>query len=315
MRTSAKAVLTIASLLLLPTLSVAEVCQYGLFAQTAQDCKATEGIALQRVASAKTICYSANSEIQWSKNNKEPVGVFPIMRSAARSAMTGFVPVYSCERADLVVKIDYDGISPEQVTLAITDAESGDVVFHEQRFVSDLSSDLTRMATHFQNMRSDAVTIRNATIAAAHVAAKRGIFLASLPLHWKTECGDKDQCAKGSTVEIHAKVGSLSETSTITLANYGAVTELISCVAKEGSDEVTPWVGYCVHTFSWPKWSRPTCNVQATEMITSISAKRIEGKSERIDYSPLSKIPPDCPMAELENQSFALTPDAEQASK
>jgi hypothetical protein len=85
-------------------------------------CRALQKEALERVASAKTICNSANSEVQWSKNSKEPVGAFTTMRAGARIAMKSFTPFYSCERADLVVKIAYDSAS-ESVTLAVTARE------------------------------------------------------------------------------------------------------------------------------------------------------------------------------------------------
>jgi hypothetical protein len=56
--------------------------------------------------------------------------------------MKGLTPLFTCEHADLVVKIDYDSFSSESVTLSVTDAESGDAVFRDERGVSDLSSDL-----------------------------------------------------------------------------------------------------------------------------------------------------------------------------
>ena len=77
-----------ASVFILAGLSSAEVCRYGLAAKEGE-CSSVERDALQRIASAKTICYSANSQVQWSKNNKQPVGAFEIMRVGARIAMKG----------------------------------------------------------------------------------------------------------------------------------------------------------------------------------------------------------------------------------
>ena len=135
--------------------SSGEVCLYGLYSKSESECPVIQRKALMRVASARTICYSANSQVQWNKNYKPPVGAFATMRAAARLAMKGFTPLDGCERADLVVRINYDAMY-DLVTLDVTDADSGDNVFRESRNVSDLSSDVTRMATHFQNMRSDA---------------------------------------------------------------------------------------------------------------------------------------------------------------
>jgi hypothetical protein len=84
-----------------------EACLYGLYAPTADMCRALEKVSLVRVGSAKTICFSANSEVLWNKNNKQPVGTFAIMRSSARVAMKRFTALYACDRADLVIKIVY----------------------------------------------------------------------------------------------------------------------------------------------------------------------------------------------------------------
>jgi hypothetical protein len=120
--------------------SVGQSCLYGLgtYSSSSDACRALQKEALQRVASANTICYSANSQVQWSKNNKEPEGAFSVMSAGARIAMKGFTTLYSCERADLVVKIDYNAFFSASVTLAVTDAESGSLVFKEERSVSDL---------------------------------------------------------------------------------------------------------------------------------------------------------------------------------
>lgn len=284
--------------------SLADVCQYGLAAREGE-CPGIEKQALKRIASAKTICYSANSEVQWSKNNKEPVGAFATMRAGARSAMKGFTPLFSCERADLVVKIDYDATSPEQVTLAVTDAESGDTVFRESRFVSDLSSDVTRMATHFQKMRSDAVADQVAAAMELEAQTKRKAFFARLPKYWRNP--------EGLAVQLWVTDGVLYETSTQTLSD--SIKLETNCVVTEGADEVTPWTGNCTSTFVWPNFGKPTCTVETQQVVNAISAQEISGQSQTVDTSPLQRTPPACPEAAMAKHDFKLIPQKEQASK
>jgi hypothetical protein len=295
----------VVSMLTLACVSRAEVCRYGLYTPTTADCLNVERQALKRVASAKTICFSANSQVEWSKNNKQPVGAFATMRAGARIAMKGFTPLYTCERADLVVKIDYDAVSPEAVTLIVTDAESGDSVFREQRSVSDLSSDITRMATHFQSMRSDALADEVATAAEIQAKAKRKAFFEHLPRRWRN--------VEGLVVDVWVTGDVLNEASTQMI---GDVIKLEThCAVKQGADEVTPWTGYCNYNFSWSNWSRPSCTVQAEEAVTTISAQEIGGRSQQLDSSPLHRNPPSCPVLSSESRAFSLTPDKDQASK
>lgn len=263
-----------ASVLAFSTATLAEVCLYGLYGSSSEACRLLQEKALERIASAKTICYSANSEVQWSKNNKQPVGAFTTMSAGARIAMKGFTPLYGCERADLVVKIVYDATSPEAVTLTVTDAESGDIVFREERSVSDLSSDVTRMATHFQSMRSDALAAKIAADEIAQAKAKREAFLAKLPKHWRfVKTCDKttaSPCPEGSAIDIWIRGDVLYETSrTSGTLNGDSRRREANCTVKGGADEVTPWTGDCTYKLFWPNWSKPTCTVQTKETITT----------------------------------------------
>lgn len=290
--------------------SISQSCLYGLgtYNMASEGCHALEREALQRVVSAKTICYSANSQVSWSKNNKEPTGAFTIMRAGSRIAMKGFTFLYSCERADLVVRIDYE--FPESATLTVTDAESGKAVFREQRSVSDLSSDLTRMATHFQSMRADAIADQAATAAAADARAKEEAFLASLPKHWKLvrECNPPVQCSDGPFVEIWISDDVLHESSIGTFEGQDSIKRETTCSVKRGVDEFSPWVGECTYNFTWPNWSRPTCTVQTKETITTIGSKEIAGRSQKINYTPLSQTPTKCPVPADEDADFRMTP-------
>jgi hypothetical protein len=310
----------LACILTYPGVSLGQVCQYGLgnYSSSADTCKALQKEALQRVASAKTICHSANSQVLWNKNNKEPAGAFMTMDAAAHIAMKGFKPLYVCDRADLVVKTVYDA-TLESVAFVVTDAESGDIVFHEERSVSDLGSDLTRMATHFQNMRSDALAADAAATAQAEAKAKEEAFFAALPKHWrqarKCDATSTSPCPEGSAVEVTI-VGEFlyeSGTSTSKLNGGGSLKRETSCTVKRGADEVTPWTGDCTYKFFWNGELTPTCTVKTAETITAISAKEIAGRSQRIDYGPLRQASPTCPVPSSETIDFSLSPDKDDS--
>lgn len=303
--------------------SLGQECLYGLgnYNSSRDSCLALQKEALQRVASAKTICYSANSQVQWSKNNKQPVGAFTTMSAGARIAMKGFTTLYTCQHADLVIKIDYEAFSSESVTLAVTDAESGGLVFREERSVSDLSSDLTRMATHFQNMRSDALADQIAAAAEAQAKARQEAFLSNLPRHWRfvTKCDTttSSPCPEGSAIDVWVSGDFLYEalTTTNTLNGGGSIKRETNCTVKRGADEATPWSGDCKYKLFWNNESIPTCTVKAEETILTISATEIAGRSQKLDYSPLHQTPPRCPVPAAEKLDFSIVPEKVQAPK
>ncbi len=296
-------------------LAFSEVCLYGLggFGSSLEACRALEREALQRVASAKTICYSANGQVQWSKNNKEPAGAFNAIRLGARSAMRGFTPLYGCEHSDLVVRIDYDDTS-QVVTLGVTDAESGDRVFKEERSVSDLSSDVSRIASHFQSMLREARAAASAEREVAQAKARRDVFLANLPRHWHhaKECpaSEATPCPQGSAVDVWIQGDYLYETASSGGESAGnrPVKREVSCAVKRGADEVTPWAGECIYKLFWNDESAPTCTVKTDETVTSIAAAEIAGFSQRVDYSPLHQTPPACPVPSAETRGFTFSP-------
>jgi hypothetical protein len=314
--------LTFLVLLTLSVVAFGQTCLYGLgdFNSSLDACIALQKEALQRLTSAKTICYSANSQVQWSKNNKEPVGAFTTMRAGARTAMKGFTPLSACERAELIVKINYDSVS-ETVTLAVTDAESGDRVFREERSVSDLSSDVSRMATHFQSMRSDALRDQILAAEEAKAKAKREAFFVNLPKHWRfvkpCDTTTASPCPEGSAIDVWIRGGFLYEVSstTNTLNEGGSIKREVTCTVERGKNEVTPWAGECIYALFWNNATAPTCTVKTSETITSITANLIAGRSQKVDYAPLRQTPPTCPVAASDNQDFSLTPDKEQAPK
>jgi hypothetical protein len=295
-----------------------QVCQYGLgdYSSSHDACLALQKEALKRVGSAKTICYSANSLVQWSKNSKQPVGAFATMRVGARMAMKGFTPLYSCERADLVVRIDYDDMDGT-VKLNVTHADSGESVFHEERSVSDLSSDVSRMSSHFQTMVSNARAAAKAAIEQAEVKRKEETFFTSLPKHWyhliACNLGAIPPCSRGAAVDVSIVGNVLYESAKADdVLGEPSIKSKVSCTVERGTGETTPWAGDCTYALFWNNETTPACTVKTAEVITSISSKEITGRSQRVDFTPLRQDPPRCPVPGTESHDFTLTPDEEK---
>jgi hypothetical protein len=151
--------------------SAQETCRYGLGTGSSETCSSREKEALHHVAADKSICLSAQSQIQWNKKTtKQPTWAWSSMRSGESRAIKDFTLV-ECDRADLVVKYVYDDMYGT-VQIEVTDAESGNVVFRENRDVSDLQSDAVRMADHWRGMVSDARSAARAELNAALAAAR-----------------------------------------------------------------------------------------------------------------------------------------------
>ena len=163
----------ISFIILIVTFAHADTCKYGLGITYGTDtCDLREAEALRRVAAAKSICISRNSEVQWNKNRKEPSWAWPAINAGAVAAVKDF-PFKACENADLVVKYIYDDTS-ETVKINVTDAESSDTVFEESRTVSDMHSDAIRMANHWHEMVIEArAKARAAKLAAEEAERER----------------------------------------------------------------------------------------------------------------------------------------------
>jgi hypothetical protein len=182
--------------------------------------------------------------------------------------------------------------------------------------VSDLGSDVSRMASHFQGVLSDARAAARAEREEARAKAKEEAFLANLPKHWhhlKTcPAAAVTPCSQGSAVDVWIRGDYLYETaSTAALSGENAIKRRVNCTVKRGTDEVTPWVGDCTYKLFWNNETVPACTVKTTETITSITAAEIAGQSQGVDYAPLHQTPPTCPVPGAENQDFTLAPDKE----
>jgi hypothetical protein len=126
-----------------------------------------------------------------------------------------------------------------------------------------------------------------------------------IPRFWKHP-------SNGQTVEIqiegdyliqNAKQGQyrISEDQTEILIDTEIET---NCQTKRDGSE---WTGTCRYAFTGRNLS--ACFIEAKEIVTLLTASRIEGKSQIIDYFPLRQTPPTCPKPGSGSREFTLVPN------
>lgn len=154
-----------------PAIAQTQTCKWGLGYGSQEACETKEALAASRMAQAKTICYSGDSEVHWNKHDKSfnSADTLRIMRGAAEVAAQGYRFVFACEHSDLVIKLNADFLIESSVSINVTDADSGDTVFTETRAVQEEKNDLYRLALHFKDAHNEASRIAQEE---AHAAVK-----------------------------------------------------------------------------------------------------------------------------------------------
>ena len=301
--------------ILLSVCGATENCKYGLgdYNPTPEACLALHQKAFARLLRARTICYSANSQVSWNRNNKEPVAAFSTMRAGARIAIRGFTFLSNCQNADLVVRIDYDDMVGT-VTLNVKDADSDDTVFNEYRSVSDLSSDVSRMARHFQSMVSDARSApKKATDEKPAARPRNEVSWMDLPLHWRfvdsCPANVQSNCPDGPFMDVWIKGDILYQDAvTVYTLNDKPIKYEVSCALQPRASEAEPWAGTCTYKIFWGETTTPTCAIKADDTIKSIDRNEIMGRVQGIDLAPLRLNPPICPSLTRNFEPFKLIP-------
>jgi len=104
------------------------------------------------MANARTICGSGDTSILYPKTNKPRADEMTIywrdIYAAERIAKSSYRELGDCAQADLVVRITLDTLN-DNISLLVTDGDSGDSVFSETRTIQDKRSDLVHAAQHF----------------------------------------------------------------------------------------------------------------------------------------------------------------------
>jgi hypothetical protein len=125
--------------------------KYGLSCQ-GDACVGIDRKATERMANSKTICSSGDSGFTYSKKDVPSQLTQQIywrdINAAERITEREYRAVDDCAKADLIVKITLDTLM-NNVSLTVTDGDSGETVFTEDRSVQDKRSDLIRAAQHF----------------------------------------------------------------------------------------------------------------------------------------------------------------------
>jgi hypothetical protein len=127
--------------------------KYGLTCY-GTSCSAVDQKAEERLVNARTICTSGETEISYPRKDVPPQSLMQVywanIHAAELIAETDFQVQGDCSRADLILRITLDTVM-EQVSLTVTDADSGDAVFQVNRSVQDSRNDLIRAAKHFRS--------------------------------------------------------------------------------------------------------------------------------------------------------------------
>ncbi len=117
--------------------------KYGLSC-IGDGCSTLDQKAATRMATAKTVCTSGNSGFSYSKKNvpsaTEQRIYWQDINAAQRVAEYTYQVVYDCSKADLIIKTNLD-LLMENVSLVVTDSDSGETVFTEFRSIQDTRND------------------------------------------------------------------------------------------------------------------------------------------------------------------------------
>ncbi len=117
-------------------------------------CNAMDHRAAERMTNAKTICASGNSGFVYPKKDPpkrvEEQLYWQDIFAAERAAESDYRVVSDCSKADLIIKTTLDLIT-DNISLIVTDGDSGEAVFAETRSIQDTRSDSIHAAQHFRD--------------------------------------------------------------------------------------------------------------------------------------------------------------------
>lgn len=142
--------IVVAFVLVVPSMAQSK---YGLSCY-GDACAVVDQKAAARMASAESICSSGDSGFTYPKKDPPSKSTAQIywedIYAAQRIAVRDYRVVDDCAKADLIVKITLDTLL-DNVSLSVSDGDSGEAVFIENRSIQDKRSDLIRAAQHFRD--------------------------------------------------------------------------------------------------------------------------------------------------------------------
>jgi hypothetical protein len=228
---------------------------------------------------------------------------------------------------DIILKFHEDVlfIGAEKISLTAFDPEDNKVIWTEERPMVDAQNDVSKLVSHFLNAvdgeKSDLARAQEAAAAqaereraaaqaqreAAGAQAERERAEATA-IKWK-------RVGSGSEIKVWIKDGHLYESSEH--RNGNIISSIYCDTVRGGISGIGPsgaYTGTCTYRARWVKDNTnytsgyevtASCTVTTAEVITFVTATRIEGWSQRVDSSTLSHTPPTCPVASSDGKEFA----------
>jgi hypothetical protein len=239
-------------------------------------------------------------------------------------------------KGDIILKLEEDVflISDETISLKAYDPEDNQEIFTEQRPLLAEANDVNRLVAHFLKAVDDEIQAVKAAADQKRLDEKAAADQKQLEESWNLGWTWQPASAESSNsnpVPMKAWIEGkhLHEKSRSSQKNEGTATridEATDCDTVKGAlieSTGTPphiptvlYAGSCTYTFKWVNvadsdLAKPpaTCTVSTTEIISVLSEdpRRIEGWSQRIDFTPL-KTTHTCPIPGNEWVNFAYVP-------
>ena len=263
----------------------------------------------QLLAAAKSV--DALYDVTWSRDDKtfKADPVLARLNIEVRETQLFHAFASGDSSADIILKLREDLIAPAfpHLFLEVLDPDDNRVLFSESRDVVDEDNDVKRLIAHFLAE----VSAQQSVLASEKDALKLEALLSEKQT-WSSpdshtiqiwmngdhfyESADQSTTTNG----VRLTLGTRCDTSLVNPADLGKL---------DRPPDTTPlFYGSCTYTYKWANASNdvlpgvePTillnCTVTTAEMVTSLSAGKVEGFSKKVDYAPIKRTPPVCPVA------------------
>jgi hypothetical protein len=239
-------------------------------------------------------------------------------------------------KGDIILKLEEDVflIGSETISLKAYDPEDNKEIFSEERQLLAEANDVNRLVVHFLKAVDDEIQALKVAAERKRLEEKEAAEQKQLEESWNlgwTWQPAPTETTSTNPVPMKAWIEGnyFHEKSSSSQKNEGTATrmdEATDCNAVKGAlieSTSTPphiatvlYAGSCTYTFKWVNVAdsdsaKPpaTCTVSTTEIISVLSEdpRRIEGWSQRIDFTPL-KTKQTCPIPGNEWINFAYVP-------
>jgi hypothetical protein len=283
------------------------------------------------LATAKTV--NVLADVIWNKSRSfnSTLELSRLDGYLNRTPLNKKYPKFS-EQPDIILKLheDVSILEAETISLTVFDPEDNGILWTEERPVVDLGNDVARLIAHFlkavegekllleneaERRDQDARRVEAETARAREQEAQSAILarnarVAEEAITWRV-VGN----TSATTYRVWVKDEHLYETSDGRNGNVIGSTHcdtVRGAVSKIGPSGI--YAGTCTYDLKWVKdygtvtpgyEVKASCSITTAETITLFMPTRIEGWSQEVDYAPLKKTPPTCPVAGSNGKVFA----------